>query len=544
MKLLRFLYLYLVLLIFVPVICGAQILKIVHFDVGKGDATLIISPSDSTLLVDAGSVTYGGNSAAETINAYLVEHQINSLTYTLATHFHDDHINAYTTLFDAFGYTPQIAYDRGAPGVDSTWSNFDSYDSYIDYVENASIRDSIFAGGIIDLGAGVTLTTIYSNGDFFHGRSDPMRFRHQMENVRSICLFLEYRNFRYVVAGDLTGSGGVIGNKETPCAGLIGDVDVFQVNHHGGGSSTNQSWLDVLRPEAGVVSNDDNMVNQTVVDRIDECETMETLYYTEYSPVQGGKAKIVNGNVILETNGLDYYIVDGDTFAIKVDPQVSVTASPDSSYIVIPSSGGDFGFGLEFTNNTGDTAIFDWWTLLYRQGTWRSALGAVRDTLLPYGSTAYSLGGTFPEFFDSGNYIYEARVGIYPDSVWDSSCFPIWKDTTDNGQSADGSACEIMSRAASESSTDFIPPEDPILSACPNPFNPTTVLSYRLQVASIVNLSVYDVAGKQVAELVNGWRDAGVHEVTFDGSELTSGVYLYRLDAVEYTASGKMVMMK
>jgi len=83
-----------------------------------------------------------------------------------------------------------------------------------------------------------------------------------------------------------------------------------------------------------------------------------------------------------------------------------------------------------------------------------------------------------------------------------------------------------------------------LLPAYPNPFNPTTVLSYKLQVASIVNLSVYDIAGRKVAELVNGWRDAGVHEVTFNGSDLASGIYVYRLLAGDFEGSGKMVLMK
>jgi spore coat protein CotH len=78
----------------------------------------------------------------------------------------------------------------------------------------------------------------------------------------------------------------------------------------------------------------------------------------------------------------------------------------------------------------------------------------------------------------------------------------------------------------------------------PNPFNPTTVLSYKLQVASFVNLSVYDIGGRKVAELVKGWRNAGVHEVTFDGSQLASGVYFYNLKAGSFTTTGKMILMK
>jgi hypothetical protein len=78
----------------------------------------------------------------------------------------------------------------------------------------------------------------------------------------------------------------------------------------------------------------------------------------------------------------------------------------------------------------------------------------------------------------------------------------------------------------------------------PNPFNPSTTISFTLPDAGKVNLCVYDISGRLVSKLANGWRDAGVHEVTFNGLNLVSGVYVYRLQAGDYTASGKMVLIK
>jgi flagellar hook assembly protein FlgD len=80
--------------------------------------------------------------------------------------------------------------------------------------------------------------------------------------------------------------------------------------------------------------------------------------------------------------------------------------------------------------------------------------------------------------------------------------------------------------------------------ASPNPFNPATAINYKLQTASHISLKVYDTAGRQVATLAEGWKEAGDHQATFDGSNLTSGVYLYRLEAGAQTATGKMVLMK
>jgi len=82
------------------------------------------------------------------------------------------------------------------------------------------------------------------------------------------------------------------------------------------------------------------------------------------------------------------------------------------------------------------------------------------------------------------------------------------------------------------------------LRAHPNPFNPATALSYQLPTPGRVILRVYDPAGRKVRTLVDGWRAAGVHEVRFDGAALVSGIYLVRLEAGEYRAVEKLVLLK
>jgi N-acetylneuraminic acid mutarotase len=78
----------------------------------------------------------------------------------------------------------------------------------------------------------------------------------------------------------------------------------------------------------------------------------------------------------------------------------------------------------------------------------------------------------------------------------------------------------------------------------PNPFNPTTVVSYQLPVASDVRLAVHDMLGREVSVLVNERKDAGVHEVKFDGSNLASGVYFYRLQAGDFVSTKRMLVLK
>ena len=78
----------------------------------------------------------------------------------------------------------------------------------------------------------------------------------------------------------------------------------------------------------------------------------------------------------------------------------------------------------------------------------------------------------------------------------------------------------------------------------PNPFNPTTIISYSLPAAGKVTLKVYDLLGRAAATLVDGQMEAGVHEISFDASKLASGTYFYQLRAGSFVASKKLVYLK
>lgn len=78
----------------------------------------------------------------------------------------------------------------------------------------------------------------------------------------------------------------------------------------------------------------------------------------------------------------------------------------------------------------------------------------------------------------------------------------------------------------------------------PNPFNPTTMIKYSIPEASNVMLKVYDVLGKEVATLVNGYKQADSYEVNFNASNLSSGVYIYKLETGNFSMTKKMLLLK
>jgi len=88
-------------------------------------------------------------------------------------------------------------------------------------------------------------------------------------------------------------------------------------------------------------------------------------------------------------------------------------------------------------------------------------------------------------------------------------------------------------------------PQDYALSQnYPNPFNPTTKINYSLPEATKVSLEVYNLLGRKVMELVNGQQPAGYHTATFDASQLSSGVYLYKLTTPGFSQTKKMLLIK
>ncbi|MCH7772450.1 MAG: T9SS type A sorting domain-containing protein [Bacteroidetes bacterium] len=78
----------------------------------------------------------------------------------------------------------------------------------------------------------------------------------------------------------------------------------------------------------------------------------------------------------------------------------------------------------------------------------------------------------------------------------------------------------------------------------PNPFNPTTNISFSLPVDSKVRLSVYNLLGEKIAELVNDEFSAGTHTFSFNADGLTSGIYFYRLEAGTFLATRKMILLR
>jgi len=132
-----------------------------------------------------------------------------------------------------------------------------------------------------------------------------------------------------------------------------------------------------------------------------------------------------------------------------------------------------------------------------------------------------------------------------------------WNNSTDREYSRNlgtGDGVELVKLQSTVTAVRELsgPTDFALYSNYPNPFNPSTVISYRLAVRSSVSLKVFDVLGREVATLASGEEAAGSYQVRFDAGDLSSGVYFYRLQAsrlsrgtpVIFSETKKLVLIK
>jgi hypothetical protein len=228
---------------------------------------------------------------------------------------------------------------------------------------------------------------------------------------------------------------------------------------------------------------------------------------------------------------------------------IEVNLTPYNPPIIIPAGGGTFDFNIVVENNTNEPQDFDLWTVIHLPEVGEVEVLNVPDITIP-AATALDRDRTqqVPDFAPAGTYTYYAYVGEHPWIVDHYDSFTFEKAGMDQSGSLGlphdwpcaGEGFEtLVTEAEIEVSDDLA-----LLGNYPNPFNPTTTISFSLPDAGKVNLSVFDISGRLVAMLANGWRDAGYHEVTFDASDLALGIYFYRIEAGDFSDVKKMVLVK
>lgn len=233
-------------------------------DVGQGDATLILSPEGKSLLIDAGPPSAGKGA----LLPLLRELKIDRLDALIVTHYDLDHLGGVPSLLagedGALGTEDDIglgvAYDRGG----TPWDSSPGMSGYLSALEQGKIpRRTLEAGETLPYGSALQITVLATNGAVSTGNGavaqvdlSPATYSGK-ENAASIAVLIEFGDFRYLTAGDLTGGGMTDGfltpDVETLVAEAAGAVDVLHVNHHGSLSSSNPYFVSTTAPKAVVI---------------------------------------------------------------------------------------------------------------------------------------------------------------------------------------------------------------------------------------------------------------------------------------------------
>ncbi len=548
--------------LFLSFVIYSQELQIHHINVGQGDATLIISPTGKKVLIDAGNTGKGTN----VVKPYLTSLGINYLDYVICSHYHADHLGGLDEVIYGLG-TSNIGsvYDRGRNAPLPTSTAFTEYEN----AANATGRRyAIQLGQTIDIGGGVTMKCVATDGYVInYGKVVNST---SSENDLSVGFLLNYSSFQYFTGGDLGGESTYYADNETPLAPQVGDVDAFKINHHGSQYSTNQTFVNTLKPEVGIITVGTNTYGhptQVVLDRLANANCF--MYLTEAGSggtVPTGKGVVANGNIIIKTTGKSYTVSYGSTThsypgdGTKNYSPTSVTVSVgtissgsvsnlsanDGSYFVVNSSTSstyttDWYSSVTISENRSSvsklTITYDGkysrsvtqklYLFNYNTGAWNqidSRTVGTTDVTITYSPTTPS------------NYI--STTGIIRLRVLGTSTAGTFKCSGDFVRYA------VTTGIPKIVFTEEIPEQIYLSQNYPNPFNPVTQINFALPEANYTTLKIYDILGQEIATLVDGYKEAGFYEVSWDATNVPSGVYFYKLNAGNFTSVKKMLLMR
>ena len=248
--------------------------------------------------------------------------------------------------------------------------------------------------------------------------------------------------------------------------------------------------------------------------------------------------------VLLNNSSVSPYLVRMFGVGSYSARNLNVTLTPFSPPVIIPPDGGNFRFNASIQNLSPSQANFDAWTMarLPNGGLYGPIL---LRTFLPIpgnATIARDLNQNVPANAPSGFYYLLGLVGTYPNEVVDSDSFQFVKMSGEASPAHNqGWACsgwDDYGEITNQSS------QIVHFNSSPNPFNSSTIISFELQAASSMKLAVYDIAGREIAVLAEGWYPAGHHLVHFDANDLSSGIYFVRLEEGNFTQTRKLLLVK
>ena len=388
------------------------------------------------------------------------------------------------------------------------------------YYGNDFTQISICSNGWIAMG--YTTTTDYTNSSIPNNDGPPNMIAPFWDNLNpaiggQVCWYSDAANHRLIVEWYQVPHYGSGGGPETfqailfdpaYCPTITGDGEI-QVNYHTQATTSSVTL---------------GIENST------ETIGIQYLYNGDYHE---NAMPLENGFAIKYTT---------NTYA---GSDLTITLEPQGAPIVIPASGGSFDYNVTIENTGTSTIDFHAWVdVMMPDSTWRDLLLRSGLMLGQGASINRSMTQNVPQRASAGDYVYWGHVGEYPNNPLDEDSFTFEKSA---GEFDGGNICADWSLTGWGDAEGFdpVPPTEFSLSRnYPNPFNPETSISFAIPEAVRVSLSVYNLLGRKVATLYEGMTAPGYYTVRWDGSNMASGVYFYRLQAGDFNCIKKCILMK
>jgi competence protein ComEC len=310
-------------------------MRIIHLNVGQGDATLVTGPDGTTVMIDAGYASEASKNILPALKAMGVTH----LDNIVATHFHSDHIAGFTRLSSMTDASTNI-FDRGdcvgeplcypVPELANKSGGKTIYAKYKSALLGSFHRVTKSTADI-DLGMGAKLKFIGAGGIVWDRKA--ISGGTPDENAQSVSMLITYGDFKYLICGDVTGGGDGTINLESNIASVVGDINILQSNHHGSPTGNSQEFLEAVSPEIAIISvgngNSHHLPKRSVLNRFKNLRSTHDFKYLFMTNAGNIGGIELDSGEIVDAGRID---TDNEFIAVAAH-HISLFAAPDH-YII------------------------------------------------------------------------------------------------------------------------------------------------------------------------------------------------------------------